>query len=69
MVSVNFRSSSPATVPYSMKNLIVCFQVVFCLRNRNLLDCCVTVQCKKNAIFSALKIIVSSLMYHALTSA
>ena len=61
--------SSLATVPYSMKSLTACFQVVLCLRNRNLLDCCVTVQYKKNAIFSPLNFIVMSLMYHALISA
>ena len=48
----SFRSSSLATVPYSMKSLIACFQVILCLRNRNLLDRCVTVQYKKNAIFN-----------------
>ena len=63
------RSSSLATVLFSMKNLIACLQVVFCLRNRNLLDYCVTVKYKKNANFSALNFIVLSLMYHALTSA
>ena len=63
------RSSSLATVPYSMKNLIVCFQDVFFLRNRNLLDYFVTVQCKKNANFSALNFIVLNLIYHGLTSA
>ena len=36
---------------------------------RELLDYCVTVQCHKNAIFSALHFIVLNLMYHALTSA
>ena len=45
------RSSSLATISYSMQNLIACFQVVLYLRNRNLLDCCVTVQYKKNANF------------------
>ena len=63
------RSSSLATVPYSMKNLIACFQVVLCLRNRNLLDCYVTVQNKKNVNFSALNFIVLSLKCHALISA
>ena len=74
------RSSSLATVLYSMKNLITCFQLSqmcssqllhleFCLGNRNLLDYCVTVQCHKNAKFAALDFIVLNLMYHALTSA
>ena len=31
-----------------MKNLIACFQVVFCSRNRNFLGCCVTVQYEEN---------------------
>ena len=39
--------------------------LVFCLGNRNLLDYCVTVRCKKNANFSALNF---TLLYHALTS-
>ena len=38
------RSPSLATVPYSTKSLIACFQAILCSRNRNLLDCCVTVQ-------------------------
>ena len=38
------------------------------LENSNLLYCCITVQYKKNANFSALKFIVLSLMYHALIS-
>ena len=38
------RSLSLAIVPYSMKNLIAYFQVVFCSRNRNLLGSYVTVQ-------------------------
>ena len=63
------RSSSLATVPYSMKNLIACFQVVFCVRNKNLLDCCVIVQCKKNGNFPALNFIVLNLICHALMSA
>ena len=45
------RTSSLATVLFSMKNLIACFQVVFCLRNRNLLDYCVTVKYKKKREF------------------
>ena len=27
------RSPSSSTVPYSMKNLIACFQLILCLRN------------------------------------
>ena len=48
------RVSSLATVPYSMKSLTACFQVILCLRNRNLLGCCITVQYStgKNANFS-----------------
>ena len=48
----SIRSSSFATVPYSMKNLLTYFQVILCLRNRNLLDCCVTVLYKKKGEFS-----------------
>ena len=47
----SIRSSSLATVPYSMENLLTCFQVILCLRNRALLDCCVTVLYKKKREF------------------
>ena len=71
------RSSSLATVPYSMKNIITCFQfspdvqqsitnLVFCLGNMNLLNYCVTAQCRKNVNFSALNFIVLNSLYHAL---
>ena len=77
------RSSSLATVPYSMKNLITCFQLspdmqqsitssCILFRKWELLDYCVTVQCYKNAnlrIFAALNFIVLNLIYQALTSA
>ena len=65
------RSSNLATVPYSMKNLIACFQVVLCLRNRILLDYCVSTVQEKRVFFcsSALNFIVLSLVCHALISA
>ena len=44
------RFFSLSTVPYSMKNLIACFQLKLCLRNRNLLGCCIIVQYKKMRI-------------------
>ena len=45
------RSSSLATVPYSMKSPIACVQVILCLRNRN---------------FVNINFTVLSLTYHAL---
>ena len=43
--SVRFPNLS--TVPYSIINLIAFFILILCLRNRNLLGCCSTVQCRK----------------------
>ena len=51
------------------KKLIACYQLILCLRNRNLLGCCIPVQYKKMRISSAPNFIVLGLMCHALISA
>ena len=77
------RSSSLATVPNSMKNLITCFQLspdvqqsittpCILFGKCELLDYYVTAQCHKNAnfrIFAALNFIALNLMCQTLTSA
>ena len=55
------RSLSLSTVPYSMKNLIACFQVILCLKIGIRFTAVLQYSTRnRNAIFSALNFIVMS---------